>query len=71
MRRKDNKVGNKTAYKRKRHSEKEESEKKIEKVQSLAYVLVRKTKRLLSYIQLAEIEVRSAGNIFFSHFHAN
>ena len=36
MRKKDDKVGNKTAYKRKRHREKEESEKKFKTVQILA-----------------------------------
>ena len=36
MRKKDDKVGNKTACKRKRHREKVESEKKFEIVQILA-----------------------------------
>ena len=71
MRKKDNKVGNKTACKGKRHREKEESEKKFETVQILAFVHTRKTKKLFNCIQLAEIEVLSVGIIFFSHFYAN
>ena len=71
MRKKDDKVGNKTACKRKRLREKEESERKFEIVQILAFVHTRKTKKLFNCIQLAEIEVLSVGIIFFSHFHAN
>ena len=45
MRKKDDKVGNKTACKRKRHGEKEESERKFEIVQILAFLHTRKTKK--------------------------
>ena len=70
MRKKDDKVGNKTACKRKRHRVKEESERKFKIVQILAFVHTRRTKKLFKCIQLAEIEVLSVGIIFFSRFHA-
>jgi len=66
MSKKDDKVGNKTACKRKRHREKEESERKFKIVQILAYVHTRKTKELFNCIQLAEIEVLSVGIIFLA-----
>ena len=59
MQKKDDKVGNKTAYKKKGKGKKKRATKKFEidspkKVQILAYAHARKTKMLQNYIQLAE-----------------
>ena len=59
MQKKDDKVGNKTAYKKKGKGKKKWATKKFKidsqkKVQILAYAHARKTKKLQNYIQLAE-----------------
>ena len=78
--RKDNKVGNKTCCKKGRQKEKrEEFEERILKTDAslppkkdkLCLEVVKRQKKLLNYIQLAEKYALSARNLFFSHSHVN
>ena len=78
--RKDNKVGNKTCCKKGRQKEKRRIRgKNIEnrfppppkKKDNLCLEVVKRQKKLLNYIQLAEKCALSAKNLFFSHSHVN
>ena len=80
--RKDNKVGNKTCCKKGWQKEKrEEFEERILKTDAslppppkkdkLCLEVVKRQKKLLNYIQLAEKYALSAKNLFFSHSHVN
>ena len=72
MQKKDDKVGNKTAIKRK----KRERERKIKtdspkKVQILAFAHVLKTKKLFNYVRLVGKYVFFLEKLVFSHSYAN
>ena len=79
--RKDNKVGKKTCCKKGWQKEKrEEFEERIlktdaspppKKKDKLCVEVVKRQKKLLNYIQLAEKYALSAKNLFFSHSHVN